>query len=246
MSLKTYLTSSHNSLARESICNHRLAFDLKLAAASREYYLQTYTPSVDKDGFDIIFDDIDVMRKIQVKTVMDSSGTENWPIRKGMLRPTIDVGERLGFESSPNGIGVMGGVILMEVSPGEEDLSVSYFYTDILIVVAFMQGIISRDDTAQQEATHLVHTLSNGSFRDKIKVPKDLFLNAVSPGHLLALLDLHGPVSGGNWFNNILRINDCESGLDQQVSEAEINAVKRHVWNALNDLCMDKLIKPNP
>ncbi len=74
--LETFLLEGENSRTKESLVNYRLFYDLKLAAALQGYDLSLYTPDVDRDGFDIILDDQDSVRKIQLKTVSnDSTGT---------------------------------------------------------------------------------------------------------------------------------------------------------------------------
>ena len=115
-SLEKYLFEPSNSHARESIINHKLLFDLKIAAAERGYFLNTYLPEVDQDGFDIIFDDHDLVIKTQIKTVMAGARTLGWRIKKRILRPDLDMIEKLGFEPSPYGEGVGGGVILIQIN----------------------------------------------------------------------------------------------------------------------------------
>lgn len=67
--LEEFLNQPRNMHAREQILMHRLFLDLKTAAAQRGYYLNTYFDDVDQDGFDVIFDDHDHIKKIQVKSV---------------------------------------------------------------------------------------------------------------------------------------------------------------------------------
>ena len=68
---------SQNTHAIEELFNYRLLYDLKLAAFAHGYHLLTYYTDVDHDGFDVILDDRDYLRKIQLKTVAkDSSHTE--------------------------------------------------------------------------------------------------------------------------------------------------------------------------
>ena len=65
--LESFLFKEKNSRTKESLVNYRLFYDLKLAAALDGYDLSLYTPDVDRDGFDIIIDDHDSVRKIQLK-----------------------------------------------------------------------------------------------------------------------------------------------------------------------------------
>ena len=111
--LEAFLDEPNHSHAREAILMSKLSYDLKLAAARRGYYLNSYFDDVDRDGFDVIFDDQDSLRKIQVKSVSASASTASWEIHKKILRPGWYLGEQLGFGGSPAGEGSEGGVILM-------------------------------------------------------------------------------------------------------------------------------------
>ena len=119
--LEKFLFAPKNSHAKESLINNKLLFDLKLAAAERGYFLNVYLPEVDKDGFDMIFDDHDLVVKTQLKTVMRGAGTSSWKIHKRILRPTVDLVENFGFECSPSGH-VMGKTPMGTVSHAEKAL----------------------------------------------------------------------------------------------------------------------------
>ena len=68
--LEKFLLEPSHCHAKESILMNKLIFDFKLAASIRGYHLESYTSDVDHEGFDIIFDDQDQIKKLQVKTVM--------------------------------------------------------------------------------------------------------------------------------------------------------------------------------
>src|SRR5437588_13107452 len=129
--LREWMSKKANSHAREALLMHRLCFDIQLAAARREYYLNLYYDDVDHDGFDLIFDDQDTVKKMQVKTVEANAGTGQWDIHKRILRPSFEHIEKLGFEPSPEGEGVEGGFILMHFDTAEPGIGVKYFYTDL-------------------------------------------------------------------------------------------------------------------
>ena len=74
--IEQWLIEPRNSHAKESLLNNRLFYDVKLAAARRGYYLNTYFDDVDKDGFDVIFDDQDTLIKTQLKTVASTAPTK--------------------------------------------------------------------------------------------------------------------------------------------------------------------------
>lgn len=142
--LESFLYQEKNSRTKECLVNFRLFYDLKLAAALRGYDLSLYTPDVDRDGFDIIVDDHDSVRKIQIKTVLKNSSTTAWHIHKTMLRPDVEFCDQLGFEPSPFGTGVQGGVILMELEPKPSSMGLRYYYTDVFVVTALYLKIVNR------------------------------------------------------------------------------------------------------
>jgi len=74
MSLQEFLNKPKFSHSREALFNHKLLYDLKLVAARAGYHLSVYFPDVDHEGFDIILDDGDNLKKIQLKTVVKNSG----------------------------------------------------------------------------------------------------------------------------------------------------------------------------
>ena len=113
------LLKEQNTHAIEELFNYRLLYDLKLAAFDRGYHLLTYYTDVDHDGFDVILDDRDNLRKTQLKTVASDSGTKSWGIHRSILRPVPNNFEPLGFNydvNNPNW-GVEGGVILIDYEP---------------------------------------------------------------------------------------------------------------------------------
>jgi hypothetical protein len=61
--LQTFLLNPEHSHAKESILMNRLMYDIQLAAGLRGYHIYSYTSNVDHEGFDIIFDDQDIIKK---------------------------------------------------------------------------------------------------------------------------------------------------------------------------------------
>jgi hypothetical protein len=68
--LKTFLSGFRDSRNREYVLATRLVHDLAVAAAGSGYNLLVYLPTVDGDGFDVIFDDRDRLVAIQLKSVV--------------------------------------------------------------------------------------------------------------------------------------------------------------------------------
>lgn len=136
-SLRKWMNEPGNLHGREAILMHRLCFDVQLAAAQRGYYLNTYYDDVDHDGFDVIFDDQDTIKKTQVKSVDSKAVTGQWGIHKRILRPSFEHIDKLGFEPSAEGLGVEGGFILMQFDTAIPGTAVKYFYTDLYVWLAF-------------------------------------------------------------------------------------------------------------
>ena len=139
--MKTFFEGKEFLHDREAMLMHKLIYDCRLAFAKLESRLQVLTGEVDHDGFDVVFDDGDIWKRFQVKTAFGS--TASWEIHKRLLRPTHEVADYFGYEASPEGIGLGGGVILQELEitpPG--DLAVKYCYTDLDILRAFNLGIV--------------------------------------------------------------------------------------------------------
>lgn len=184
--LLKFFKDSNNSVSRENIFNHLLCYDLKIAAARRGYDLQIYQPDVDRDGFDLILDDRDTMLPIQVKTVFGK--TRVWEIKKRLLRPKWYLCEQLGFETSPYGVGLNGGILLIDIKVAtDEAIAVDYFYTDVFIMRIMQLGIIQKINGISQFWKDLVTGLGD----DKVEVKKAFFLKAKGHEQLLELMGLH-------------------------------------------------------
>lgn len=185
MGLKQFLEQDGFSHDREAMLMHKLVFDCRLALAKRNSRLQVLTGEVDHDGFDVVFDDGDLGKRFQVKAAFGSTAT--WEIHKRLLRPTSDIADYFGYEASPEGIGLGGGVILQKVEVTlNGDLAVKYCYTDLDILRAFNLGIIKRKHGNSNKAVRgLFQALKQGY--GTISIPRGAFLEARGPDELLAL-----------------------------------------------------------
>lgn len=103
MSLKKFLNAPVNTVTRERMFFNKLYFDLKLAAARRGYHLSVFEPEVDRDKFDVLLDDGDNERRIQLKAFSKSSGTSQWSSNKRFMRPDIIAGEKLRIVPAVSG-----------------------------------------------------------------------------------------------------------------------------------------------
>ncbi|NEY92281.1 hypothetical protein [Tabrizicola oligotrophica] len=138
--LRGFLSKSLNQTTRERIFFNRLAFDLKIAAARVGYHMHLYEPDVDRDGFDIIVEDGETTRYLQLKAVLSSADKNYWQISVDLLRPRPDVAEFYGKAPVEGGRG--GGVILIEIDDENEDGNVTYSYTDYDFLAAIAQGYL--------------------------------------------------------------------------------------------------------
>lgn len=216
--LEEYLFAPENSHAKESLINNKLIFDLKLAAAERGYFLNVYTPEVDKDGFDIIFDDQDLLKKVQLKTVMAKTSTESWDIHRTLLRPDPYICEQLGFEFSPSGTGYQGGVILIEIEDTEENgFKVKYYYTDIIILCGLRDKIIKTNNPPSQKSLRtFINKINKGTSHEKITIYKNMFLGANNPTSLLALMGMHSTENTGNFRFHVQKL--VEPCVEEELS----------------------------
>ena len=138
--LREFMSKSLNQTTRERIFFNRLAFDLKIAAARVGYHMHLYEPDVDRDGFDIIVEDGETTRYLQLKAVLSSADKNNWQVSIDLLRPKPDVIECYGKAPVEGGRG--GGVILIEINDKDENGDVTYSYTDFDFLAAIAQGYL--------------------------------------------------------------------------------------------------------
>ena len=208
-----FLDAPANSHAKESILMNKLFLDIKTSAAKQGYYLNTYFDTVDHDGFDVIFDDQDALIKTQLKTVRSDASTKKWDIKKQVLRPSIEAAENLGFEFSPEGIGVGGGALLLEYGELDGKIVAEYYYTDAYILSAFQHDVIHRKHASSNLAVNnCLADLRHGVGTKFLSVPKSAFLKAKGTDHLLALMCLHGPTTSF-WSGNLANVISHDLGL---------------------------------
>lgn len=195
MALKDFFHKDSNSHACEELFNHKLLFDIKLAAAKAGYHLRNYYSDVDHDGFDLIIDDNVNVRKIQLKSVRRDSTTAEWQIHRGLLRPTANNLEALGFQYQSEQFsggkiawGAEGGVVVIEYEiTAQETVSVSYSYTDVYVISAIALGVLKRTAATVRAAVRVREQLPTGGATEKVNLVKGLFMRCAGPSNLLAL-----------------------------------------------------------
>jgi hypothetical protein len=237
VSLAEFLVLPEMTTSREWILNYRLFHDLSIAAAARDYDLQLYFSNVDRDGFDVVIDDRDELKKVQLKTVLSGVGTVSWNIHKRLLRPRLQMIEDFGFEPSPAGEGVGGGVILMHVAPQETTVDIRYYYTDLYVLAAMRVGAISVDADSQGTAEGMWTSLMADPISGNVAIHRRLFLQARSASHLLALAGFHS-LHANNWRHLTHLVARQEYGQPIPIDQlpAPLDHLKEQITQELNTL----------
>lgn len=201
--LQTFLLDPHNSKTKERIFYNKLYFDLKMAAARCGYPLSLFEPEVDRDGFDIVLDDGDNERRVQLKTVLGSAATATWKSTNRFMRPDPEAGDAIG--QAPADCGLGGGFILIDINHQNPEGAVRYSYTDWFIISALhMRMFIERTPAISTPgargrrrqsrydfAKRFLIKLQKGDPHDSITLQRQLFFRVNSPDALLAILGMH-------------------------------------------------------
>lgn len=202
--LQAFLRGYRDSRSREYILTTRLVHDLTVAAASSGYTLLVYLPTVDADGFDIIFDDKDRLVPTQLKSIVARGKAATWEVRRSLLRPRPEEAELYGFESSPAGTGRGGGVILTTAEADGEKLKVSYKYTDITVLSVLWEQIVKVPQPHQKRLLRLRKELESQP-PGRVKLPRSAFMHAATPSKLLAMMGLHSHIQS-NWRLHMMNL----------------------------------------
>lgn len=202
MSIADFCRAPANSVTRERIFFHKLYFDLKLAAARRGYALNLFEPEVDRDAYDVMLDDGDTQRRVQLKTVLKSAKTATWKSNKRFMRLEPVYGEKLGM--APLDCGVGGGFVLIEIDDSDDEGGVGYLYTDYYLIQAMADHMIHEKVSRRGQkafgqpakdradfAADFMAEIHSGSARDPIQLLPKHFIRAAGTDQLLTLLGLH-------------------------------------------------------
>ena len=222
MTIAEFCRTPSNSVTRERIFFHKLYFDLKLAAARRGYALTLFEPEVDRDSYDVMLDDGDTQRRVQLKTVLKTAKTASWASTKRFMRLEEVYGDKLGF--APGDCGVGGGFVLIEIDDTDDKGNVSYLYTDYYVIQALADHIVkekasrraykSFGQPAKDQADFaddIMKELHGGSSRDPVSLCRKHFLRARGPDQLLALL---GPACGRR---RAFSLRPCDDGRPERL-----------------------------
>lgn len=235
-----FLDAAENSHAKESILMNKLFLDIKTSAAKRGYYLNTYFDTVDHDGFDVIFDDQDKLIKTQLKTVRTDAKTKSWDIKRRVLRPSLETAENLGFEFSPEGVGVDGGALLMEYGESDGEIVAQYYYTNAAILSAFSYDVIRRSHASSRSAVKkCVSDLHVGVGSAFLSVPKSAFLKAKDTDAVLALMGLHGPTASF-WSGNLASLISFIGGYKEEKDlPCPPDKLRESIWCEISKLVQE-------
>lgn len=195
------------SVFREKLFEHKFQYELKIYSALNNPDIEVFLPEIDKDGFDIILHDTIQLIRFQLKTILKTSKTCKWEIKKNLIRPNVENTANLGYENSPNGSGVEGGFILIVGDTKNDDLTFDcMYYTDAFILALFDSGILKHKNSKSQKVVETcsldfkkVKTGVKKADRDlKIEVTKSSMIKTTDLNSLFILADLPGS-KGLNW-----------------------------------------------
>ena len=208
-----------------------------LAAAVCGYDLLIYTPTVDCDGFDLIFDDRRTLVPIQLKSVAGTTG--RWGIHRKLIRPLFANLKGFRLHSPSYGAGRGGGILRVDIKEEHhgESLEISYFYSDFLIIHLFLENLIKPKKISPSKIDALKYKIID-HMDGKFKLPKWAFLKAKSPEHLLALAGLSSRV-GSLWREYMYELLCCKNIPNYQSefgSEHEMREyIKEHVTKLIDN-----------
>lgn len=232
-SLASFLTESANTTSREVLLAHRTIYELKLAAARSGYDLRTFAPDVDRDGYDLVLDDGDSSVRVQLKaTVNDAAAATE--IHKGLLRPTMYACDDVGFESSPSGVGMGGGVLQQIVRVDGDNLDLSHRYTDIRILLAFHWEI--RSGPRRDSRDNVIPALREGVGSERVSLQPTLMVSPKNTDCLLELMGLHSTAYSG-WHQSFLSLARETRGQGPQGAN-HLPELQKQVREALDTLCV--------
>jgi hypothetical protein len=205
----------NNSLVREEIINYKLIYELKKAAALHNYHLKTYLTAVDIEGYDLIIDDSALLRKVQLKTKLDSK-TRSWLVHKSIMLPGFNF-EDYGFHSTicP---ATPGCIFLLQIKFQDEELFVEYYYTDINIISLMALGFLFTTKESKEKAKQILKGMKNEIVcKGKVRLNKGMFLKVKNPESLLNIAGFqvrNNKHVTYNMWQTIKNYNRPDQGID--------------------------------
>jgi len=230
--LKSFLRKPETSHYREILLRHFLQYELMLAAGARDYQLKIYLSEIDHEGFDLVLDDNDLTRKIQLKSIIEeASSTAQWEIHADMLRPLPRSAAGIGFEESPFGTGSEGGIVIQVLNIENEVPDIRYEYTDVYVLRLFADGLLKRSGPGRNvDVSQLISQICRVPRNSKVQLARGLFLRARGPCELLDLMGFHSFPPGCDSLSNCVP-RWC--GASEEWKTIEARTIKEY----LNSLC---------
>jgi len=206
--LARFIRGCKRSRDREHLLTARLIHEAGIAAAATGGRLMFYTPTVDSDGFDVIFDDTFRLIPLQLKSIHAKGRTRAWKVHRSLLRPQPGHNSLYGFGPDQERAGRGGGVVLTKVAVEDNDVSVTYSYTDIAVLMLKWKGIIPVSEAQKLRLAQLQRDLKSGPDA-KVEVPRSAFWNCSTPDMLLALAGLKSTVKT-RWRERLIDLLEAE------------------------------------
>ncbi|WP_160143651.1 hypothetical protein [Chryseolinea soli] len=146
-------------------------------------------PEIDRDGYDVLLDDGEQIVPLQLKTYLSSATTKRWVVNKGLLRPLYLNCQSLGFEFSPEGNGIEGGLVVVKIIANADEIrSFEWFYSDCYILTAFESGLVTHKPNPHLDhITSFMSRLRTGYQKEKLEITKLCMVKVKSIDDLLAL-----------------------------------------------------------
>lgn len=227
--LAGFLRESSNSVSREVLFTHRVSYELKLGSALSGWDLRVYRPDVDRDGFDLLVEQMSIARILQLKTVQQQSATRRWKVRTRLLHPSRLRSGRLGFGLPALGLGdgLDGGVVLVDFALVDESVSVNFRFFDLAVAAAHACGLTGCSDAGVQRARALLMALRKAGGVGSVVLTSSMFIRVPTAEGLLSLLGMRTRYSG-DWAYNTLRAYAIQSGGEVGLDEVSpLEAMQR-------------------
>ena len=235
--LEATLKKPENSVVREKLFKHRFLYDVQLAFLSRGKSILYYESDYDKDGFDLLFDNLGTQKHIQMKSILSSSKRSTFDVHRSLLRPSINELNNFPLAHDSFGVGYGGGVVLIEANVNAEIVSIKYKYCDGLILTAFHAGYFKYSSKIKQNS--VIKAFER--FQDPkaiggtVTLTKSCFIEFKNVSALFNYLGLggYGDVGHYNLMRAVARKYGLSKQCDKKYSVEDWKSIVSHDFNDL-------------
>jgi len=235
--LEETLKKPENSVVREKLLKHKFLYEVQLSFLNRGNRILYYESDYDRDGFDLLFDNLGTQRHIQMKSILTTSKTNSFKIHRTLLRPRITELNYYPLSHDSFGVGYGGGVVLIVAEPNGEALDITYKYCDGLILCAFQAGYFKYNSAQKMGAIQKAFR----SFQDPrqisgtVTLTKSCFLEFNSIASLFDYLGLGGCGDGARWNlqRAVARKHNLSDSSDQKLSIENFRDIIRNEFSSL-------------